>query len=237
MSIKKKSQKPIFFLIKTILVLTIIGGISYQGYQFYSRHIREKEILKKMIGRLQAESRVAEVVVTDVIFNPLISKHLTTIKFLEYSSDGKPLAPRYFTFSGNIIQFQSLVVRFDDKFILEGDSLKGKSVYLFWKAFMLDGERTEEYVITPVDLVPEGYKVNDKLSDTNKLEEKIWAKFWNYAIHQDKAELKGIKNAQIEAPGTKFLPGFLYTLKIEHDGGIRIDVSPIPEVLKGEKVL
>ena len=44
----------------------------------------------------------------------------------------------------------------------------------------------------------------------------------------------GIKNAQIEAPGTKFLPGYLYTLKIEHDGGLRIDTSTIPPIMRGE---
>jgi hypothetical protein len=35
----------------------------------------------------------------------------------------------------------------------------------------------------------------------------------------------GIKNAQIEAPGTKFVPGLIYTIKIEHDGGLRIDAD------------
>ena len=38
------------------------------------------------------------------------------------------------------------------------------------------------------------------------------------------------------APGTKFVPGKLYTIKIEHDGGLRIDVSPLPEILAGEKI-
>jgi hypothetical protein len=46
----------------------------------------------------------------------------------------------------------------------------------------------------------------------------------------------GIKNAQIEAPGTVFIPGMLYTIKIEHDGGMRIDAAKLPEVLRGEKI-
>ena len=46
----------------------------------------------------------------------------------------------------------------------------------------------------------------------------------------------GIKNAQIEAPGTKFIKGILYTLKIEHDGGLRIDAQPLPKILQGEKL-
>ena len=45
-----------------------------------------------------------------------------------------------------------------------------------------------------------------------------------------------IKNTQIEAPGTMFIPGMLYTIKIEHDGGMRIDATKIPDILKGEKI-
>ena len=47
----------------------------------------------------------------------------------------------------------------------------------------------------------------------------------------------GIKNAQIEAPGTRFVPGMLYTVKIEHDGGMRIDAQTLPLILKGEKAV
>ncbi len=46
----------------------------------------------------------------------------------------------------------------------------------------------------------------------------------------------GVKNAQIEAPGTKFIPGALYTIKIEHDGGIRIDVQALSAILTGERI-
>ena len=42
---------------------------------------------------------------------------------------------------------------------------------------------------------------------------------------------------QIEAPGTMFVPGTLYTLKIEHDGGIRIDATPLSPILRGERIL
>lgn len=229
----KKVDKTFGFL-KAVAVLLILSVAAYYGYQFYQTYILEKEVLKQMLTRLQADSRIAEVVVTKVEYNPFIQKHMTTIKFLEYDAAGEPLEPRYFTFSNNIIQFQSLVVRFQDKFILSGDSLRGKSAYLFWKAFVLDGANTEEFVITPVNQVPQGYKID---GPRNPFEEKIWTEFWQYALYSDKAISKGIKNAQIEAPGTKFIPGILYTLKIEHDGGIRIDTFRIPEVLKGEKIL
>ena len=58
------------------------------------------------------------------------------------------MEPRYFTFSGNIIQFQSLVIRFDDEFVRKGDPLRGRSAYIFWKVFLLDGKNTQEFEIT-----------------------------------------------------------------------------------------
>ncbi len=221
-------------MITVFIVLALAIGVFYAGYQSYQRFVQEKKILQQIIDRLQADSRIAEVVVTDVGYDPVLKKPITTIKFLEFDSLGKPLAPKYFTFSGNLIQFQSLVVRFDDALVASGDNLKGKSVYLFWKVFVLEGKNTQEYVITPIEEIPRGYKLEGAAS---AFEKRLWEEFWDYALYSRAATHQRIKNAQIEAPGKKFVPGILYTLRIEHDGGIRIDVSDIPEILKGEKIL
>ncbi len=220
--------------IKSFFLLGLLVFLGYQVYLFYDHFVLQNKILKQMISRLEADSRIAQVFVTDVAFNPLTNQHLTTIKFLEYDTQDKPLPAKYFTFAGNVIQFQSLVARFDDKYIKAADALRGKSVYLFWKVFILDGERTQEYEITKFNEIPQGYKIDGL---RHLLEDEIWKNFWVYALDSKAAGRHGIKNAQIEAPGTKFVPGLLYTLKIEHDGGIRIDVEKIPPILEGEKVL
>jgi len=195
--------------------------------------IQKERILRKVIERLHAETRRADVLVTKSEFDELTKKIKTTIKFLEYDAQGKPLEPKYFAFQGNVIQFQSLVIRFSDKLIEAGDRLRGKSAAFFMKAFVLDGARTQEFEITQAHEIPGGYRVSGK---TNEFEVKLWQEFWNYALDPKKREHAGIKNAQIEAPGSMFLPGTIYTLKIEHDGGLRIDASPVPEILKGEKI-
>ena len=197
------------------------------------QYIYENAVLRQIITRLEADSRAAEVLVTGVNYSEAEEKTYTTIKFLEYDSRGNPLAPQYFTFSGNIIQFQSLVVRFDDMHVRQGDRLKGKSAYLFWKVFMLDGKNTREYDITKVSEVPRGYKLE---AGENFVETRFWASFWEYALDPRAARSAGIKNAQIEAPGTMFVPGILYTIKIEHDGGLRIDAAPLANILRGEKI-
>ena len=198
-----------------------------------SHWIQKERVLRKIIERLHAETRMADVLVTKSEFDETTKKIKTTIKFLEYDTQGKPLEPKYFTFEGNIIQFQSLVIRFHDKLVEAGDRLRGKSAAFFMKAFVLDGSKTQEFDITQVQEVPGGYRVFEKAND---FEMKLWREFWNYALDPAKRDHAGIKNAQIEAPGTMFLPGTIYTLRIEHDGGLRIDASPVPEILKGEKV-
>jgi hypothetical protein len=224
-----KKLKKVNNLIRVILITAVI----ILAYQFVFRYINENRILKEVISRLEADSRIAEVLVTDVRFDEETKKKLTTIKFMEYDTKQNPLKPKYFTFPGNIIQFQSLVVRFDDMYIRNQDLLRGKSAYIFWKVFMLDGKDTVEYEITKMNEIPRGYKIDNIV---HPFEEKIWRKFWDYALNPKEAKRIGIKNAQIEAPGTIFIPGTLYTIKIEHDGGIRIDVQPLPDILKGEKI-
>ncbi|MFH1782550.1 MAG: hypothetical protein ABH848_02925 [Candidatus Omnitrophota bacterium] len=224
----------VFKTVKALSILLLVVGIGTVAVVFYLKFSSENKILHQIISRLESDSRIAEVLVTGVNYNEATGKTITTIKFLEYDSLGAPLKPRYFTFSGNIIQFQSLVIRFDDRYIRMGDKLRGKSIYLFWKVFMLDGKNTEEYEITSVNSIPEGYKLN---TTEHAFENNIWEKFWDYALKEKEKGRLGIKNAQIEAPGLMFVPGILYSIKIEHDGGMRIDTNKLPEILKGETIL
>jgi hypothetical protein len=203
------------------------------GFWLFWR-FNQEHVYQQMIARLQAESRVAQVLVTAVNYDEKTGRNMTTIKFVEDDSTGQPLAPKYFTFSGNLIQFQSLVVRFQDKFVVAGDRFRGRSVYLFWKVFMLDGANTQEFPITQVDEIPSGYKIPSK---TSGFENRFWKNFWRFAFDEDMAQHAGVKSVQIEAPGIIFIPGYVYTIHIEHDGGLRIDAKPVEAILRGEKIL
>lgn len=222
-------MRKISLRIKTLILISILGIIIF----YITKSIIEKRLLLKIIERLSAESRVAEVIVTDVKRDPKTKNTSTTIKFLEYDTKLKALEPKYFTFSGNIIQFQSIVIRFDDFYVKKGHPLKGKSAYLFMKAFMLTDKGAEIFEIAKINEIPSGYAVEGA---KNSFERKLWQKFWQYALEPEQAKRVGIKNAQIEAPGTKFIPGMVYTIKIEHDAGLRIDSKPIPPILEGERV-
>lgn len=214
--IKKAFQK---------LIILVALFFLFVGYFKF----REFLIFRNIIHNLKAESRIAEVLVTDSSLDEYTRKYTTTIKFLEYDVKGRPLKPKFFTFKGNLIQFQTLVVRFDDKYVEEGHRMKGKSIYLFLEAFVLDGKNTQEFLITPFNEIPDGYRVGNP---PTPFEKQVWRRFWKYALDPKERERVGIKNAQVEAPGSVFVPGTIYTLVIEHHGGIRIDARPIPEILK-----
>ncbi len=215
------------------LMAVIIAAAVILAVFWVTRWMEEVNILRKVVDRLSADSRVAEVLVTKSELDESTGKIKTTIKFLEQDVKGRPLEPKYFTFQGNIIQFQALVIRFEDRLVKAGDKLRGKSVYLFLKAFVLGGAQTQEFEITKTEEIPAGYQI---LKASSKFEAELWREFWKYALDPQKRDRAGIKNAQLEAPGTMFLPGTIYTLRIEHDGGLRIDSKPIPEILKGEQI-
>jgi hypothetical protein len=194
----------------------------------------QERVYRQMLERLQAESRAGQVLVTAVKEDEATHRRLTTIKFVEQDTAGRSMPPKYFTFSGNLIQFQSLVVRFEDKFVAAGDRFRGRSIYLFWKVFVLDGARTREFPITQVNEIPGGYKIPGR---SGYFENRFWRDFWQYAFDEAKANGAGVKSVQVEAPGAVFVPGYLYTIHLEHNGGLRIDARPVEPILRGEKIL
>src|SRR3989338_2910603 len=220
---------PIKKALRNLIVLAVLFFLFVGFFKF-----REFMMFRQIIHNLKADSRIAEVLVTESSLDEYTRKYTTTIKFLEYSVRGKPLKAKFFTFDGNLIQFQTLVVRFDDKYIEQGHRMKGKSIYLFLKAFVLDGKNTQEFHITSAQKVPDGYRVGNP---PTAFEKEIWRRFWKVALEPGERKRFGVKNAQIEAQGSVFVPGTIYTLVIEHDGGIRIDTRPIPEILRDEKNL
>lgn len=214
---------------RVVSALFTVGVLSMAAFMMYQK-VTENSYWKQVAERFLAESRRAEIIVVDT--DPS-SEPGITLKWLEYDSVGNPLTPKYFKFKGNQIQFESLVVRFDDAMIKQGADGKDRSIALFLRAFRLDAKETEIHMITEAGTIPDGYRVP---GIPDRFQQNLWEEFWMYAKSDQARKDKHIKNVQLEAPGTRFLPGYLYTIYIEHDGGLRVDASRIPSILKGEKI-
>lgn len=221
--------------IRRILSLCVLGMVGAGGWWFY-QYQQESEVLRKIVTRLTAEERVADVWVDDYVPGENGRSKKIRLKVLEYASDGRPLTPVYCDFSLNdVIHFEALVIRLNDDLIMQG---KGKSVYLFRRAFALDdqGNTYESCDLNPPMKVPGGYRIGLSERKLSTIENEYWRSFWEFALDEKRRDDAGIKIAQIEAPATRFLPDNIYRLILERDGGMYIKASKVPEILKGEYV-
>lgn len=175
-------------------VFVLAAAAAAAGLIAVYNHFSQERLLKQIIERLTADTRIAHVLVTQVKTDTQAQQLLTTIKFVELDTRGNPLPAKYFTFSGNVIQFQSLVVRFDDFLVKKADPFKGKSAYIFLKAFSLNGDKAESYDINTSYDIPVGYQVSGGKS---AFERWLWKRFWDYALDPQQASRFGIKNVHI----------------------------------------
>lgn len=218
-----------------LLVAAVMGAGIYTAFHVH-RIYREKELeierLTEVVGRLTAETRIAQVLVTDHARSPETGLRETTIKFVELDRQGKPLKPRFFTVDGDVIYFDSLVIKFDHEYVEQGEALRGKSVSLFRRIF---SERQKPEDGFPMDDsgegVPDIYRVDPTPSP---FEVDLWKNFWRYATDPEEARRLGVRVIQGEAVYQRFIKGNLYTLSLDHDGGLNINVEPIPSILMDE---
>ncbi|MCK5289017.1 MAG: hypothetical protein KAJ79_08110, partial [Candidatus Omnitrophica bacterium] len=83
--------------IKIFCLVCLVAFIGVLAYKLIFTYVNENKVLKQVVSRLEAESRIAEVLVTKVKYDEESGNMFTTIKFLEYDVNQNPLDPMYFT--------------------------------------------------------------------------------------------------------------------------------------------
>jgi len=231
---EQKKRVGFFGWVRRIAMLLALGAIAAGGWWFYQGR-QEVEVLKQIVSRLTAEERVAEVAVQDITEDAEGNMEKIRLKIVEIVSGSQPQEPIYCDFSVNdVVHFEALVIRLNDELIMDG---KGKSIHIFRRAFALDddGNTYESCAINKPREIPGGYRLDSSDPQVQEVERRYWSKFWEYALDEKKCKSAGVKTAQIEAPATRFVKDKYYRIYLEHDGGLRIEAKPVPEVLKGER--
>lgn len=213
----------------------VLGGVIYTAFQLknlYHEKQIEIERLNTIVTRFKGEDRIAQVIVTDRSVDPETGEIITAIKFLENDRDQNTLQPRHFKIKGDVIYFDALVIKFDHDYIERGEALRGKSIALFRRVFgetqaPEDGFQIDEKM--DQHGVPDIYRVDKTPSD---LEKELWSDFWGYAANPEDAKKLGVRVIQGEAVYNRFIPDNIYTLTLDHDGGLNIKVEKIPPILR-----
>jgi len=145
---------------------------------------------------------------------------LTTIRFTEIDDAGKPInASRELTLRGEEVYFDTMVIKFDDHFIEEGDPFKGRALMVFRRVFSNTMRAEEGFVIDIEGQAPESYAEQQAPSS---FEKELWRRFWELANDEKLAKEHGVRAIHGDAPYIRLAPDRVYEVSLRSTGEVII---------------
>lgn len=144
----------------------------------------------------------------------------TTLRFQELGPQGEPLGPaKILTIRGKTAYVDTLVIKFGDEYVEQGDILRGTSICLFRRIFGEDQTPNDGVALDPSGVRPIPYspEVEDAPAQSH-----VWGRFWDYANDINAAEKEGIRAIHGEAPFMEMRPGKSYKLELRASDGLSI---------------
>ncbi len=147
----------------------------------------------------------------------------TTVRFTELDADGKPLAAgRELTIEGKTIYVESLVIQFEDRYVEQGDALRGTSLCLFRRLFGENQKPSEGVALDKAGQLPLVYGGDTTPDPVHRA---LWQRFWDYANDPALARELGVRALQGEAPFIEARVGKTYRLELRAAGGLVIQAE------------
>jgi hypothetical protein len=173
---------------------------------------------------LKVQHRVARIEVLAQGATADAPEHVrTTVRFTELGADGAPLAPgRELTIEGKKLYVESLVIQFEDRYVEQGDALRGTSLCLFQRLF---GEDQSPNQGVPLDGAGQQPLVYGGDTTGDSLHRALWERFWDYANDPALAKELGVRALQGEAPFVEARVGKSYRLELRAAGGLVIEAE------------
>jgi len=144
----------------------------------------------------------------------------TTIRFTEVDDSGKPinLSPEL-TLPGQVVYFDTLVIKFDDHFIEQGDPFKGQALMLFRRIFSSTMRAEDGFVVDIEGQAPEVYAERQA---PNSFEKDLWKRFWELANDEKLAKQRGVRAIHGDAPYMRLEPDRVYEVCLRSTGEVII---------------
>jgi len=204
------------------VALIYIGRGFYYGAKTIHELLAENKRLKEAIGRLTAEDQIgyAKVISQETKDGRLF----TTIKFVETARDdkNKKILEKEYMVEGDIVHFDSLIVKFSDKMVMDG---KERAMYLWRRVY---GEKmTPENGFAIEQAGTEPVRYNDLLKKLRVMERELfWQNIWDLANNPDMLKEYGVQAVYGNAIYSKLQKGFVYIFKINASGQVYPEVVP-----------
>jgi hypothetical protein len=179
--------------------------------------------LREIVAHLEAEQRIADAIVTDQ--REVDGKLQTTLLFVEYARDGKPLPAKRFTYEGKQAHIDAMAIVFEGKYLKNRDPLRGRSIALFTRLFGDKQTPENAHRIDDPHQIPLIYQGADPR--VSEFEQDLWKDFWRLADDVSYRKSMGVRIAQGEGVWRSFEPGYLYTITLDTTGGLFINAEPL----------
>jgi len=180
---------------------------------------QEKQRLEAYLKILQRIDRRARIEVLRQEKDPQGSLQ-TTIRFTEIDDAGKPIqVSREFILPGQEVYFDTLVIKFDDHFIEQGDPVKGGALMVFRRIFSSTMRAEDGFVIDKEGQAPEVYAERQAASE---FEKEIWKRFWDLANDEKLAKERGVRAIHGDAPYMRLEPDRVYEICLRSTGEVII---------------
>jgi len=178
--------------------------------------------LRVRLALLKVDHRVARIEVVDQeksADDPNVIE--TTVRFIEFDSDGNPVGPEQeITIAGRRLYLETLVIKFDDDYVEAGEHLRGTSVCLFKRIFSERVAPVNGVEIDQPGTHPSPYQEGDGADVAFQAE--LWSKFWDYANDPEAAKAKGVRAIHGEAPFIEMREGKSYRVELRASDGLSI---------------
>ena len=234
--------------VRTFVVLVFLGVFAYVGWLGYQKYVQpgfEAERMRKDLAALQVkfeeqgvelvrtqtalklvkiDYRKATVKVIDKGMDETTKTPWFEVEFTEITPDGIPISsPRKFRLKGTILNIDTLVVKFEDKFVEQGDELRGSSLCMF-KGLWGDLDEKDERAV--LDDANSGVETAyGKLGSQTELEKQIWNEFWSIANDPKLQQKMGIRANHGQVNYTQVEKGMVYEVNLRASDGLTIKVS------------
>jgi hypothetical protein len=228
---------PIQSFVWSVVLVAVAAGSVYLAYEVVvlPRRALQDQIRdqKETIGKLEQDKQRLEAYLK-------ILKHIdrrarvevlrqakdsqgnlqTTIRFTETDSSGKPVSvSRELALPGQDVYFDTLVIKFDDHFIEEGDPLKGQALMLFRRVFSSTMRAEDGFIIDREGQAPEIYAERQAPSG---FEQELWRRFWELANDEKLAKEHGVRAIHGDAPYMRLEPDRIYEISLRSTGEVII---------------
>jgi len=223
------NMKPVKIRITALLLLIVaLVAAGYFGRGYLLKEITihqllaENKQLKEALTNLTDEDQIGYAKVIKQETND--GNIWTTLRFVETARNDKTkkILEKDYVIEGDIIHFDALIVKFDNKLVMDG---RERAMYLWRRIYGETMAPQAGFLIESAGAEPARYA--DLLTVLPiKQRELFWSNIWDLANNVDKLKQEGITAIYGSAVYSKLRPGLIYVFKISPTGQLYPEVIP-----------